>query len=265
MRGRLCELAVEFRRAGLAAEIAGGPGSPAGSFLDDGRFAGEFGRVVVDAPPINVLLVESDAADARSVEARLSAAPIARFSITRVSDVGAATTSLLAHRPDVILLSSRNGSGLEAMARLQHQAPSVPIILLTTKDDEAAALEAIRGGAQDYLVKGKVDDQTLAHGLFYAVQRKQAEEALAESEAFYHSLVESLPQCIFRKDLEGRFTFGNSRFCAEIGRTPRTTDRQDRCGFLPRGPRRQVPRRRSTRHPDRQDLRDGRRARHAPG
>jgi len=173
----------------------------------------------VDAPPINVLLVEPEAADARSLEAKLSAARIAHFNVTNVSDIDAATASLIQHRPDVILLSSRNGSSMDAMARLQHQAPSVPIILLTAHDDDTVALEAIRGGAQDYLVKDKVDDQTLAHGLFYAVQRKQAEEALAESEAFYHSLVESLPQCIFRKDLEGRFTFGNSRFCNEIGRT----------------------------------------------
>jgi len=187
----------------------------------------------VDAPPINVLLVESDAADARSVEAKLSAARIARFNLAHVPNVGAAIERLLEHRPDVILLSSRNGGGLEAMACLQDQAPSVPIILLTAEDNEAAALEAIRGGAQDYLVKSKVDDQTLAHGLFYAVQRKQAEEALAESEAFYHSLVESLPQCIFRKDLEGRFTFGNSRFCAEIGRTPEQLVGKTDADFFP--------------------------------
>src|SRR5205823_5498997 len=37
-------------------------------------------------------------------------------------------------------------------------------------------------------------------------------------EAFYHSLVESLPQNIFRKDLEGRVTFGNQRYCATLKR-----------------------------------------------
>jgi PAS domain S-box-containing protein len=46
-----------------------------------------------------------------------------------------------------------------------------------------------------------------------------AEEALKQSQAFYHSLVENLPQNIFRKDLEGRFTFANQRFCSELGRT----------------------------------------------
>lgn len=48
-------------------------------------------------------------------------------------------------------------------------------------------------------------------------RRKQAERALADSEAIYHSLVESLPQNIFRKDKEGKFTFANSNFCATLG------------------------------------------------
>jgi serine/threonine-protein kinase len=50
-------------------------------------------------------------------------------------------------------------------------------------------------------------------------ERRKAEEALRESEALYHSLVESLPCCVFRKDLEGRFTFANERFCQLSGRT----------------------------------------------
>ena len=48
--------------------------------------------------------------------------------------------------------------------------------------------------------------------------RKRAEDALRESEILYHSLVENLPQNIFRKDLQGRFTFVNQRFCDTIGR-----------------------------------------------
>jgi len=49
-------------------------------------------------------------------------------------------------------------------------------------------------------------------------QRDEAQRALRESEVIYHSLVETLPQSILRKDLEGRFTFVNTRFCGELGR-----------------------------------------------
>jgi diguanylate cyclase (GGDEF)-like protein/PAS domain S-box-containing protein len=49
-------------------------------------------------------------------------------------------------------------------------------------------------------------------------EHKKAEEALRSSMALYHSLVQNLPQNIFRKDLDGRFTFANTQFCATIGR-----------------------------------------------
>src|SRR5579871_111693 len=48
--------------------------------------------------------------------------------------------------------------------------------------------------------------------------RKQAEQALRDSEALYHSLVETLPLHVYRKDLQGRFTFGNRLFCQTIGK-----------------------------------------------
>jgi PAS domain S-box-containing protein len=49
-------------------------------------------------------------------------------------------------------------------------------------------------------------------------ERKRAEEVLKDSEAFYTSLVGTLPVCIFRKDLHGRFTFGNQGFCDWVKR-----------------------------------------------
>jgi phosphoserine phosphatase RsbU/P len=50
-------------------------------------------------------------------------------------------------------------------------------------------------------------------------QRRQAEEKVRDSEALYHSLVETLPQNILRKDLQGHFTFANQQFCRTLGRT----------------------------------------------
>jgi two-component system, sensor histidine kinase and response regulator len=50
-------------------------------------------------------------------------------------------------------------------------------------------------------------------------EQRQAEEAVRNSEALYHSLVETLPLNVFRKDLQGRFTFANQRFCRTVGKT----------------------------------------------
>ncbi|MCX7865743.1 MAG: SpoIIE family protein phosphatase [Limisphaera sp.] len=49
-------------------------------------------------------------------------------------------------------------------------------------------------------------------------ERRNAEERLRNSEALYHSLVETIPQNIFRKDVQGRFTFANQQFCRTVGR-----------------------------------------------
>jgi PAS domain S-box-containing protein len=49
--------------------------------------------------------------------------------------------------------------------------------------------------------------------------RRRSERALRDSEALYHSLVETLPLNVFRKDRDGQFTFANQRFCQSVGRT----------------------------------------------
>ena len=64
-------------------------------------------------------------------------------------------------------------------------------------------------------------------------ETRATEQALRESEAFYHSLVESLPQSILRKDLSGRFTFCNRNFSVELGHTPREVLGKDDFAFFP--------------------------------
>lgn len=50
---------------------------------------------------------------------------------------------------------------------------------------------------------------------------KRAEERVRDSEALYQSLIESLPQCIFRKDVDGKYVYVNYRLCALFGLTPK--------------------------------------------
>ena len=74
--------------------------------------------------------------------------------------------------------------------------------------ENGRAIRDAQGRLQHY--EGTVDDIT---------QRRQAEERVRDSEALYHSLVETLPQNIFRKDRQSRFTFANQQFCQTLGRT----------------------------------------------
>ncbi|MCS6858937.1 MAG: PAS domain S-box protein [Abditibacteriales bacterium] len=97
--------------------------------------------------------------------------------------------------------------------KLMDNAPTVYEVEIVTKDGRRVPLEVstrlVSQNGKAVGVQGVARDISA---------RKQAEQARREAEAVYHSLVESLPQCIFRKDVEGRFTFGNSRFCASLGK-----------------------------------------------
>jgi sigma-B regulation protein RsbU (phosphoserine phosphatase) len=89
--------------------------------------------------------------------------------------------------------------------------------------ENCRAIRAVDGRLVYY--EGTVEDIT---------QRRQAEEDVRNSEALYHSLVETLPQNIFRKDLQGRFTFGNQQFCRILGRSlPEIVGKTD-FDFFPR-------------------------------
>lgn len=174
----------------------------------------------MNGEPIQVLLFEPPAAGAGlPLEQQLDDAGVARFALQRVARAEDAIDRLEKNHIDVVLLHLPPDQALRVLPDVQSRAPSVPVVVLSDEENESAAVEAVRGGAQDYLIRSKTDIRTLAHGLRYAIERKRAEEALQKSEAFYHSLVESLPQNIFRKDLLGRFTFGNGRFCREMGKS----------------------------------------------
>ena len=65
------------------------------------------------------------------------------------------------------------------------------------------------------------------------VEQKGAELELRRSEILFHSLVENLPQNIFRKDAAGKFTFANKRFCGELGKTRREIIGKTDLDFFP--------------------------------
>ncbi len=97
----------------------------------------------------------------------------------------------------------------------------LPAMLLSYQIGQLGAALAIlvMGLAVIYVLHlNRTQTELRAHVEDQLRKRNQAEEALRSSEALYHSLVETLPQKIFRKDRESRFTFANQRFCAELGR-----------------------------------------------
>jgi DNA-binding response OmpR family regulator len=74
---------------------------------------------------------------------------------------------------DAVLLdlSLPDSHGPATLSSLRQQAPSIPIVVLTGLSNEAAAIVAVKEGAQDYLVKGETDGNTLARRLRFAIER----------------------------------------------------------------------------------------------
>jgi signal transduction histidine kinase len=129
---------------------------------------------------ITVLLVEDNLGDARLMCEALKEAPAGHFQIIHVRRLSEALEYLWQKTCSVVLLDLGlpDSHGLDTLVLVRAQAPSVPIVVLTGFQDEAVADQAMKEGAQDYLVKGQADSKLLARSLRYAIARKVAEEAL---------------------------------------------------------------------------------------
>jgi PAS domain S-box-containing protein len=106
-------------------------------------------------------------------------------------------------------------------ANRRSQTPLLPIVVLTDLDDEQLAIQAIRLGAQDCLVKGQIDRPLLARALRYAIERTQLSQKLSESEQRFRTLVANILGAVYRaKPDAGRTMSFISEAIAEISGYP---------------------------------------------
>lgn len=169
------------------------------------------------AATTRVLLIEDSPADTLLIGALLGDA----FNVTQTPGLREGIAAAAQSPFDIVLLDLflPDSRGLDTFTQFQALHPELPILVMSGLDDEKFAESAVHEGAQDYLVKGQMDAVLLHRAVRYAIERKRVERALRDSEVFYQSLVENLPQFIYRKDVQGRFTFANRRFCVELGKT----------------------------------------------
>ena len=130
--------------------------------------------------PIKVLLVEDNPDYAKVLRKRLSKASNARFQVEYSEKLKFALEVLAKGMPDAVLLdlSLPDSDGLETFRRVRAQAPEVPVVVLTGLDDEKIALESVRQGAQDYILKGQPNEKTISQALQYAIERNRSQMKL---------------------------------------------------------------------------------------
>src|SRR5438552_1740569 len=125
------------------------------------------------ATVIRLLLIEDDPAWATIVNVNLVRGDSPEFSLEAASRLGEALRFLDAKAFDLVLtdLTLPDSAGLGTFHAIHSRAPNVPVVILSGVGDEEIALEAVREGAQDYIVKGSLDPEYLARTLQYAILR----------------------------------------------------------------------------------------------
>lgn len=142
-----------------------------------------------DARPravLTILLIEDSDLQAQVIQRELAHSRKTAFSVETASRLADGLERAARGGIDAVLLDLNlpDSQGVETFARLSARAPALPVVILTISDDDALALEALRKGAQDYLVKDEINSALLSRVIRYALERKRIEAALrlAQSE-----------------------------------------------------------------------------------
>lgn len=122
--------------------------------------------------PIRVLLVDDDEGDYQLI-AEYLAEPPGQFELEWASSLKEGMARLEAGPPDVMMLDLHlpDSRGLDTFFKLESESADLPIVVVTGMDDDGSAVEAVRRGAQDYLVKSRLNSRNLPMALRYAVER----------------------------------------------------------------------------------------------
>ena len=167
---------------------------------------------------LSVLLVEDNALEARLVSEMLKRVSPQPITVTHVMGLRDALDRLRTKGFHAVLLDLTlpDSDGLETFVRARAEALEAPIVVLTGRADDDLAVRTVRAGAQDYLVKGRVDGPLLYQSIRYAIERHASEAALRRSEARYRSLIEGSIQGILIH-VDGIVRLANPALCTLLG------------------------------------------------
>ena len=131
---------------------------------------------------VRLLLIEDNPGDADLVREMLDSTSEAKFELSHAARLAEGLALQAGGGYDVVLLDLGlpDSSGLETFYELHATAPWLPVVVLTGSIDSETGVQAVAAGAQDFLVKGTVDGNTLVRRIRYALERKRAERTIAD-------------------------------------------------------------------------------------
>ncbi|MBL7184797.1 MAG: PAS domain S-box protein [Phycisphaerae bacterium] len=149
---------------------------------------------------VNILLVDDDPLDRRLVEVTLARSNRSeQYNVETAGTLSEAAKRLSNGNYDVLLLDLNlpDSSGIDTVQKAQDMNSDASVIVLTGLDDEEMGLEAIRRGAEDYLIKGESLEHILVRTIRYSLERKRVRQRLIETENRFRSVVQTAGSAIF--------------------------------------------------------------------
>lgn len=133
----------------------------------------------MDKTTIKILLIEDDPDDTFLIREMLAEVESSLYSF-RLEHAETLSAGLAAYdigRPDVLLLDLGlpDSNGLETLIMAAERCAEAPVVVLTGLTDELFGIEAVKNGAQDYLIKGRITGDVLTRSICYAIERKKLE------------------------------------------------------------------------------------------
>lgn len=152
----------------------------------------------MSSPRIRLLLVEDEPSHAEIFRRAISSLADEPYEIDWTTTLAAGLEKLSEQAYDLVVLDLHlpDSRGLDTFARAHAHSPEVPILIHTATDDESLAVQAVRAGAQDYLVKGRAGSVALARVIRYSLERHRKQVDL-----WNQSLVDELTGLYNRRGL----------------------------------------------------------------
>ena len=171
---------------------------------------------------IHILLIEDNETDAILVQSDLQQAMGDQVSVVHAERLSSALQLIQEQSFDLILsdLTLPDSDGVETINHLRKHAASIPIAVLSFRDDEKLAIKSIKAGAQDYLVKGSLTEGVLARVIRYSIERKRIEEGIRKAQQRFQTIFEKAPLGIALINLQsGSYYDVNPRYATITGRS----------------------------------------------
>lgn len=163
---------------------------------------------------LHLLLIEHDDADAKQCKAHIQQAFGDQHTVQRATSLSQALRLLANINFDMVVLDVilPDCDDIEGLKAVIHAAPNSPVIVMSHRDDPNFALETVRAGAQDYLVKGRGDAFTLKRIMEYSLERKRAEASIKKSRERLHYFIKHTPAAVAIFDTNMRYIAYSDRW-----------------------------------------------------